>query len=41
MKTLAAQYGFPSEYAFSVAFKKYYGVSPLGYRRGPRGGDSN
>lgn len=41
MKALAAQYGFPSEYAFSVAFKKYYGVSPLGYRRGPRGGDEN
>lgn len=39
MKALAEQYGFPSEYAFSVAFKKYYGVPPLGYRRGERGAE--
>ncbi|MEG0764827.1 MAG: AraC family transcriptional regulator [Pseudoflavonifractor sp.] len=31
--TLAERYGFSSAYAFSAAFKKYYGTSPTAYRK--------
>lgn len=33
MESLAARYGFPSAQAFRAAFKKYYGTSPMAYRR--------
>lgn len=36
--SLASELGYSSESAFSAAFKREVGVSPLGYRRGVRAG---
>ena len=33
MEEIALRHGFPSAHAFRTAFKKYYGVSPMAYRR--------
>ena len=35
VKEVSAAAGFSSQHFFSRQFKKYYGVSPLGYRDGP------